>query len=43
VATRRHFTQKYKDQAVSLVLNSGRTTAPTYHHRQVVVRAIGGR
>jgi transposase len=27
VATRRHFTQEYKDQAVSLVLNSGRTIA----------------
>jgi transposase len=25
VATRRHFTQEYKDQAVSLVLDSGRT------------------
>jgi transposase len=27
VATRRHFTQEYKDQAVSLVLDSGRTIA----------------
>jgi transposase len=27
VATRRHFTQDYKDQAVSLVLDSGRTVA----------------
>jgi transposase len=27
VTTRRHFTQEYKDQAVSLVLNSGRTRA----------------
>jgi transposase len=27
VATRRRFTQEYKDQAVSLVLNSGRTIA----------------
>ena len=27
MATRRHFTQEYKDQAVSLVLDSGRTTA----------------
>ena len=27
MATRRHFTQEYKDQAVSLVLNSGRTRA----------------
>jgi len=27
VATRRHFTQEYKDQAVSLVLHSGRTIA----------------
>ena len=27
MATRRHFTQGYKDQAVSLVLNSGRTRA----------------
>ena len=25
MATRRHFTQEYKDQAVSLVLDSGRT------------------
>jgi transposase len=25
VATRRHFTQEYKDQAVSLVLDSGRS------------------
>jgi transposase len=27
VATRRRFTQEYKDQAVSLVLDSGRTVA----------------
>ena len=27
MATRRHFTQEYKDQAVSLVLHSGRTIA----------------
>jgi transposase len=27
VATRRHFTQEYKDQAVSLVLDSGRSIA----------------
>ena len=27
MTTRRHFTQEYKDQAVSLVLNSGRTRA----------------
>jgi transposase len=27
VATRRNFTQEYKDQAVSLVLDSGRTIA----------------
>lgn len=27
MATRRRFTQEYKDQAVSLVLNSGRTIA----------------
>ena len=27
MATRRHFTQEYKDQAVSLVLDSGRTIA----------------
>jgi len=27
VATRRRFTQEYKDQAVSLVLDSGRTIA----------------
>jgi transposase len=27
VATRRHFTQEYKEQAVSLVVNSGRTRA----------------
>jgi transposase len=27
VATRRHFTQEYKDQAISLVLNSSRTRA----------------
>ncbi len=27
MATRRHYTQEYKDQAVSLVLNSGRTRA----------------
>ncbi len=25
MATRRHFTQEYKDQAVSLVLDSGRS------------------
>jgi transposase len=34
LATRRHFTQEYKDQAVSLVLDSGRTTAD-------VARSIG--
>jgi transposase len=34
VATRRHFTQEYKDQAVSLVLDSGRTIAE-------VARSIG--
>jgi transposase len=34
VATRRHFTQEYRDQAVSLVLDSGRTTAD-------VARSIG--
>ena len=27
MATRRHFTQEYKDQAVSLVLDSGRSIA----------------
>ena len=27
MATRRHFTQEYKDQAVSLVLDSGRSVA----------------
>jgi transposase len=27
VTTRRHFTQEYRDQAVNLVLNSGRTRA----------------
>ena len=27
MATRRHFTQEYKDQAVSLVIDSGRTIA----------------
>jgi transposase len=27
VATRRHFTQEYRDQAVSLVLDSGRSIA----------------
>jgi transposase len=34
VATRRNFTQEYRDQAVSLVLNSGRTAAD-------VARSIG--
>jgi transposase len=34
VATRRHFTQEYKDQAVSLVLDSGRSIAE-------VARSIG--
>jgi transposase len=34
VATRRSFTQEYKDQAVSLVLDSGRTIAE-------VARSIG--
>jgi transposase len=34
VATRRYFTQEYKDQAVSLVLDSGRATAD-------VARSIG--
>lgn len=34
MATRRHFTQEYKDQAVSLVINSGRSVAE-------VARSIG--
>ncbi len=34
MATRRHFTQEYKDQAVSLVLDSGRTIVD-------VARSIG--
>ena len=34
MSTRRHFTQEYKDQAVSLVLDSGRTIAE-------VARSIG--
>ena len=34
MAIRRHFTQEYKDQAVSLVLDSGRTIAE-------VARSIG--
>jgi transposase len=34
LATRRHFTQEYKDQAVSLVLDSGRTIVE-------VARSIG--
>ena len=34
MATRRHFTQDYKDQAVSLVLDSGRSIAE-------VARSIG--
>ena len=34
MATRRHFTQEYKDQAVSLVLDSGRSIAE-------VARSIG--
>jgi transposase len=34
LATRRHFTQEYKDQAVSLVLDSGRTIVD-------VARSIG--
>jgi transposase len=34
LATRRHFTQEYKDQAVSLVIDSGRTIAD-------VARSIG--
>jgi transposase len=34
VATRRHFTQEYKDQAVSLVIDSGRSVAE-------VARSIG--
>jgi len=34
VATRRHFTEEYKDQAVSLVLDSGRSIAE-------VARSIG--
>jgi transposase len=34
VATRRHFTQEYKDNAVSLVLDSGRSIAD-------VARSIG--
>lgn len=34
MATRRHFTQEYKDQAVSLVLDSGRTIVE-------VARSIG--
>lgn len=34
MATRRHFTQEYKDNAVSLVLDSGRTIAE-------VARSIG--
>jgi transposase len=34
VATRRRFTQEYKDQAVSLVIDSGRTVAE-------VARSIG--
>ncbi|MGH3530088.1 MAG: transposase [Pseudonocardiaceae bacterium] len=29
MATRRHFTQEYRDQAVSLVLDSGRSIAET--------------
>ena len=34
MATRRHFTQEYKDQAVNLVLDSGRSVAD-------VARSIG--
>lgn len=41
MATRRHFTQEYKDQAVSLVLDSGRTIAEVARNIGVHEMTVG--